>query len=225
MGGIPTDTEGRVLAEGKETLLDGFYAAGECACVSAHGANRLGTNSLLDLIVFGRRAGKDIAKTIKSDSHGPFPKGLEEEVRAKAEGLLQSKGKEKLHPLRQQLKETMMDYCSVFRDEKGLKGALKQISVLKERYGTVGLSHRGKRFNYELMEAFELGHMLLQVEAILASALAREESRGAHFREDFPERDDEKWLKHTLVTLTPGGAKITDKPVTITRFEPKARTY
>ena len=119
----------------------------------------------------------------------------------------------------------MMDRCSVFRDQKGLKGAVDEIRVLKERYSDVGLSNKGRRFNYELMEALELGHMLLQAEVILASALAREESRGAHFREDFPERDDERWLKHTLANPTPQGPKITDKPVVITRFEPKARTY
>jgi len=225
MGGIPTDTEGRVLADGSNSPVGGFYAAGECGCVSVHGANRLGTNSLLDLVVFGRRAGREISEYIKSSSLEAFPQDREEELRERIVGLLHSVGKERLYSLRRRMNETMMDRCSVFRDQKGLKGALDEIRVLKERYSDVGLSNKGRRFNYELMEAFELGHMLLQAEVILASALAREESRGAHFREDFPERDDERWLKHTLANLNPQGPKITDKPVVITRFEPKARTY
>jgi len=123
------------------------------------------------------------------------------------------------------MKETMTEWCSVFRDEKGLKRALDEIIMLKERYRSIGLSDKGRRFNYELVEALELGHMLLQAEVIMASALEREESRGAHFREDFPERDDRQWLKHTLANLTPEGPRITGKPVSITRFQPKARTY
>ncbi len=225
MGGIPTDKDGRVLGDGKDTIIHGFYAAGECACVSVHGANRLGTNSLLDLIVFGRRAGKDVAERIRSRTQELVPKAAEDEQRARVEALLTENGKEKLHPLRQEMKEIMMDCCSVFRDKKGLKEALERIRVLKERRTHIGLSNKGRRFNYELMEAFELGHMLAQAEVILASAMARTESRGAHFREDFPERDDKKWLKHTLAMPTPAGPKIMDKPVTITRFEPKVRTY
>jgi succinate dehydrogenase / fumarate reductase flavoprotein subunit len=225
MGGIPTDKEGRVLADGKRVILPGFYAAGECACVSVHGANRLGTNSLLDLVVFGRRAGKDMARTVGSLSHKPFPKGAGEKGRERVEKLRESKKKERLHPIRRKMKETMTAWCSVFRDETGLKRALKEIKMLRERHRALGLSDRGRRFNYELVEAFELGHMLLQAEITLTSALTREESRGAHFREDFPDRDDARWLKHTLAEPSPDGPKITDKPVTITRFQPKARTY
>ncbi len=225
MGGIPTDKDGRVLGDGKDTIIHGFYAAGECACVSVHGANRLGTNSLLDLIVFGRRAGKEMAKHIRSSAQELVPKAAEDEQRARVEALLSETGKEKLHPIRQEMKETMMDYCSVFRDKKGLQEALDRIRVLKERRAHIGLSNKGRRFNYELMEAFEVEHMLAQAEVILASAMARTESRGAHFREDFPERDDKKWLKHTLAMPTSAGPKIMDKPVTITRFKPKARTY
>ena len=225
MGGIPTDTVGRVLADGKGTPLHGLYAAGECACVSVHGATRLGTKSLLDLVVFGRRAGRDIAEQIRSSSHEPFPKGLDKQLRERVNGLRRSRGKERLYPLRQQMDETMTEWCSVFRDEKGLRRALDEIRMLRERYGAVGLSNRGNRFNYELMEALELGHMLIQAEVILVSAVAREESRGAHFREDFPKRDDKRWLKHSLAFLAPEGPNITDKPVTITLFQPKARTY
>jgi succinate dehydrogenase / fumarate reductase flavoprotein subunit len=225
MGGIPTDKEGRVLADGKSTPLLGLYAAGECACVSVHGANRLGTNSLLDLIVFGRRAGKDISRFARSSSKEPFPKDLGKQMRSRVDTVRNSKGTEKLFHLRQKMKATMMDLCSVFRDEKGLKRALDEVRGLREKHGHVGLSNRGAYFNYELMEALELGYMMSQAEVILVSALAREESRGAHFREDFPDRDDERWLKHTLVVATDKGPQVTAKPVTITRFEPKARTY
>jgi succinate dehydrogenase / fumarate reductase flavoprotein subunit len=123
------------------------------------------------------------------------------------------------------MKETMTNYCSVFRDKKGLGRAVNEISDLKERNREVGLSNRGRRFNYELMEAFELEYLLLEAEVILTSALAREESRGAHFREDFPHRDDTHWLKHTLVTSTPEGQKIAFKPVTTTLYKPEARAY
>lgn len=225
MGGIPTDSWGRVLAEGKGKHVRGLYAAGECACVSVHGANRLGCNSLLDLIVFGRRAGKEIASFISSHPHEPFPRNADEEVKGRVEGLLRSTGRERLHPLRQRMKETMMEYCSVFRDEQGLERALNEIRDLRERYRNVGLSNRGRRFNYELMEALELDNMLVQAEVILTSALIREESRGAHFREDFPKRDDSQWLKHTVATSTPTGPKIAFKPVTISLYQPALRTY
>ena len=225
MGGIPTDSWGRVLVDGKGAHLRGFYAAGECACVSVHGANRLGCNSLLDLIVFGRRAGKEISSFVSSHSHEPFPPDTEREMKGRVEGLLLSRGKERLHHILQRMKETMTNHCSVFRDEKGLGRALNEISDLKERYREIGLSNRGRRFNYELMEAIELGYMLMQGEVILTSALARRESRGAHFREDFPERDDTRWLKHTLATSTLGGPKITFKPVTVSLYEPEMRKY
>jgi succinate dehydrogenase / fumarate reductase flavoprotein subunit len=225
MGGIPTDSWGRVLADGEGTHLRGLYAAGECACISVHGANRLGCNSLLDLIVFGRRAGRDISSFIRSSSHEPFSRDPGEELRGRVERLLASQGKERLHSIRQRMKETMTDYCSVFRDEKGLRRGLSEISNLKERYRGVGLSNTGRRFNYELMEAFELEHMLMQAEVVLTSALSREESRGAHYREDFSQRDDSHWLKHTLATFTLEGPKITCKPVTTTLYKPEVRKY
>jgi succinate dehydrogenase / fumarate reductase flavoprotein subunit len=225
MGGIPTDSEGRVLTDGKGTHLRGFYAAGECACVSVHGANRLGCNSLLDLIVFGRRAGKEIASFIFSQSYEPFPRDPEKELKGRVETLKRSRGKERLDSIRRRMKETMTNYCSVFRDKKGLKVALDEIRGLRERYGEIGLFNRGRRFNYELMETLELEHMLTQAEVILTGALIRRESRGAHYREDFPGRDDAKWLKHTLATSTPAGPKITFKPVTISLHQPEMREY
>jgi succinate dehydrogenase / fumarate reductase flavoprotein subunit len=225
MGGIPTDSEGRVLVDGKGTHLRGFYAAGECACVSVHGANRLGCNSLLDLIVFGRRAGKEIASFILSQSYEPLPRDPGKELKGRVETLMRSTGKERLDSIRRQMKETMTNYCSVFRGERGLRMALDTIRGLREQYGKIGLSHRGRRFNYELMEALELEHMITQAEVIITSALDREESRGAHYREDFSARDDAHWLKHTLVTSTPAGPKITFKPVTISLHQPKMREY
>jgi succinate dehydrogenase / fumarate reductase flavoprotein subunit len=225
MGGIPTDKEGRVFADGRVTLLDGFYAAGECACVSVHGANRLGTNSLLDLVVFGRRAGKSMAQYIQSTSVSSFPKGLDKEWRERIEKLRSVRGKERLHPLRQRMKETMTRWCSVFRDEQGLSKGLGEIRGIRESHRRVSLSDTGSRFNYEIVDILELGYMLTQAEAILASALTRQESRGAHFREDFFERDDDRWLRHTLACPTVDGLKMNDKPVTVTFFEPQARTY
>jgi succinate dehydrogenase / fumarate reductase flavoprotein subunit len=225
MGGIPTDSEGRVLTDGKGTHLRGFYAAGECACVSVHEANRLGCNSLLDLIVFGRRAGKEIASFIFSQSYEPFPRDPEKELKGRIETLKRSRGKERLDSIRRRMKETMTNYCSVFRDKKGLRVALDEIRGLRERYGEIGLFNRGRRFNYELMETLELEHMLAQAEVTLTSALIRRESRGAHYREDSPGRDDEHWLKHTLATSTPAGPKITFKPVTISLHQPEMREY
>jgi succinate dehydrogenase / fumarate reductase flavoprotein subunit len=225
MGGIPTDTEGRVLADGKGIPVHGLYAAGECACISIHGTNRLGTNSLIDLIVFGRRAGIEMAAFIRSRSDEPIPEGAEEELKARVKSLIRSEGKESVYLLRERMKDTMTDSCSVFRDKKGLERGLDEIRSLRERYGEVGTSDKVRRFNYGLMEAFELEFLLIQAEVILTSALPREESRGAHFREDFPERNDSQCLKHTLAFSSPDGPKIDYKPVSITLFEPKARMY
>jgi succinate dehydrogenase / fumarate reductase flavoprotein subunit len=166
-----------------------------------------------------------MAEYIQSCTHEPFPKLPEDELREKINSLLHSTGRESLYPLRQKMKDIMMDLCSMFRNGNDLRAALDEIKSLKERGKEIGLSDRGGKFNNELMEAFELENMILQAEVIVASALAREESRGAHFREDFPDRDDARWLKHTLAFFTPEGPRIAYKPVTITRYEPKARTY
>jgi succinate dehydrogenase / fumarate reductase flavoprotein subunit len=225
MGGIPTDAQGRVLADGKSTVLPGLYAAGECACVSVHGANRLGTNSLVDLIVFGKRAGLDIADYVSKNPSVPLRAEAELLVSSKIKMLLAAAGNERVATIREEMEKVMTQFCSVFRDKKGLEQALNRIHELQGRMANLGLSYSGKRFNYELEEALELNNMLKLSEVIVYSALQREESRGAHYRNDFPERDDEAWLKHTLVFHTTTGLEARYKPVVVTRFEPKARKY
>ncbi|MFB3890269.1 MAG: succinate dehydrogenase flavoprotein subunit [Candidatus Bathyarchaeia archaeon] len=225
MGGVPTDAEGHVLADGKANPLPGLYAAGECACVSVHGANRLGTNSLVDLVVFGRRAGNDIVRFVRENSLPPLPVDAEAGVSGEIRGLLGAEGKEKAWAIRDELQKLMTDKCSVFRDRAGLSMALERIQQLKGRYANVSLGCKNTEFNYELEEALELGNMLKTAEAIVFSALQREESRGAHYRSDFPDRNDEAWLKHSLVFQTAKGLEMRYKPVTVTRFKPKARVY
>jgi len=225
MGGIPTNVDGRVLSDEKGSIVHGLYAAGECACVSVHGANRLGCNSLLDLLVFGRRSGlamKDGIKGYEIPSISADPlKAVEEKITR----LLNHKGKEKIDPIRQKMQSVMMDYGSVFRNEEGLKKGMEEIRILKERYRDIEIVDKGKHFNFELMEAIELGHQLELSEVILFSALHRRESRGAHFREDFPMRADRYYLKHTLIYQTAKGPGVRYKPVKITRFQPEARVY
>jgi succinate dehydrogenase / fumarate reductase flavoprotein subunit len=225
MGGIPTDVDGRVLKDEKGSIVHGLYAAGECACVSVHGATRLGCNSLLDLLVFGRRSGLAMMEEVKKVEPPPISdatlKAMEEQIMR----LLNREGGEKADPLRRKMQSTMMDYSSVFRNEEGLKKGIEEIRSLKERYQGIALLNKGKTFNYELMEAIELGHQLNLSEVILISALQRRESRGAHYREDFPARADRYFLKHTLVFQTPKGPEVRYKPVKITRFQPEARVY
>jgi succinate dehydrogenase / fumarate reductase flavoprotein subunit len=225
MGGIPTDIDGRVFADARGTIMPGFYSAGECACVSVHGANRLGTNSLLDIIVFGRRGGKAIAEYLKTAEFVPLPKNPEDKSREHIEKILASKGKEPASTLRTELQETMMENVGIFRMKTGISKAVKKIEELKERYANIAIDDKGKTFNTDLMEAIELKHLIGTAETIAVSALNREESRGAHAREDFPKRDDKKWLKHTFLTLKGGKTKLTYKPVTITRFQPQERKY
>lgn len=224
MGGIPVNVEGQVLDAGHQAVT-GLYAAGECACLSLHGANRLGCNSLLDLVVFGRRAGLRMLGDLKDISWGTVPKNPEEPVRERIAQLKDRRNGERASRLRQALQEIMTRKCSVFRHEESLADALSDVNALQGEYGNVVLENRGARFNTDLLEALELEHLLGLGEAIVASALARKESRGAHFREDFPERDDSNWLKHTLVQKVDGQCRIFHKPVAITRFQPKPRAY
>jgi succinate dehydrogenase / fumarate reductase flavoprotein subunit len=225
MGGIPTDIQGRVLVDEKNTPLPGFYAAGECACVSVHGANRLGTNSLVDLVVFGRRAGRDMARFVRENDFVPLPAEPECDACDEVDRLLNSTGGESAAGIRQELQAIMMDNVGVFRIEEQIQAAVDEIHELQERYRRVSLRDKGKTFNTELLETIELGYLLDLAEVTAESALARQESRGAHSREDYPERDDENWLKHTLAYRTDHGVELKYKPVTITRFEPKPRTY
>jgi succinate dehydrogenase / fumarate reductase flavoprotein subunit len=225
MGGIPTDVDGRVIVDDKKTAVPGFYAAGECACVSVHGANRLGTNSLVDLVVFGRRAGRHMARFVKERDFTPLPEDSECGACDEVDRLLTGEGGESAAEIRRELQELMMDKVGVFRIEEEMRGAVGKIHELQERYRRLSLQDKGKRFNSELLEAIELGYLLDLSEATAESALARRESRGAHSREDYPERDDDNWLKHTLAYRTDRGVQLKYKPVSITRFEPKPRTY
>jgi succinate dehydrogenase / fumarate reductase flavoprotein subunit len=225
MGGIPTDLEGRVVIDENDTPMPGFYAAGECACVSVHGANRLGTNSLVDLVVFGRRAGQDMAHFIRQNDFVPLPAKPDCPACDDLERLLHSSGTERVATIRQELQELMMDNVGVFRIEDQIAAAVDRILELKERYGRIAIQDKGKQFNTELLEAIELGYLLDLAEVTTHSALARKESRGAHSREDYPARDDENWLKHTLAYHTDKGMELRYKPVSITRFQPKPRTY
>jgi succinate dehydrogenase / fumarate reductase flavoprotein subunit len=225
MGGIPTDMDGRVIADEKGLVIRGLYGAGECACVSVHGATRLGCNSLLDLLVFGRRSGAAMKQEIKKIDAPPISEAPLKAVEEKIIRFLNQEGQEKVDSLRRKMQSVMMDFGSVFRDEDGLKKGMEEIQTLKERYRDIGILNKGKAFNYELMEAIELSHQLDLAEVILLSALHRRESRGAHYREDFPSRADRYFLKHTLVFQTPKGPEVRYKPVKITRFQPEARVY
>jgi succinate dehydrogenase flavoprotein subunit len=225
MGGIPTDVDGRVLTNEKGSIVPGLYAAGECACVSVHGATRLGCNSLLDLLVFGRRSGLTMKEKIKGVGHAAVSTDVLRSSEEKITRLMNSPDREKVDPLRKKMQAVMMDYGSVFRSEDGITKGIEEIRSLRARYNEIGVVNKGKTFNYELMETIELGHQLELSEVILVSALHRRESRGAHYREDFPSRADRYFLKHTLVFQTPDGPEVRYKPVKITRFQPEARVY
>ncbi len=224
MGGIPVTLHGRVLKDAESTV-PGLYAAGECSCLSIHGANRLGCNSLLDLVIFGRRAGMHIAEDIGQLDLADLPEDPMGRTRSKIETLLGRSSGERTSIIRAELQEAMSSHVSVFRDREGLASALETVRALEERYKTIAIDNHGRKFNTDLVEALELEALLGLAEAMVESALAREESRGAHYREDFPERDDEKWLKHTLVRREDGGRSLSYKPVVVTRFTPKPRVY
>ncbi|HEY8447030.1 MAG TPA: succinate dehydrogenase flavoprotein subunit [Thermomicrobiales bacterium] len=225
MGGLPTDVDGRVIRDEQATPIPGFYSAGESACVSVHGANRLGTNSLVDLVVFGRRAGRHMLKYIQENSLPPLPREPELRARAEIDAILSRKSGIRPVEIRTAMQEVMMDKVSVVRDGRGLAEAQEKIQGLKRDYASVAIDDRGQTFNTDLLEALELGYMLDCAEAIIVGAIAREESRGAHYRTDFEQRDDKNWLAHTLVYRTSGGIQVRKKPVTITKFEPKERKY
>jgi succinate dehydrogenase / fumarate reductase flavoprotein subunit len=225
MGGIPTNTDGMVLANHKGETVTGFYAAGECACVSVHGANRLGTNSLLDIIVFGRRAGKAMTEFIRDADFLSLPGDAEGPSRGKIERIFKSTGKESVAELRQKLQDEMMDKCSVFRNEKSLAAVREIVRELKARYQNIHIDDHSYTFNTDLSDAIELGYLLDNAEAMVEGALARKESRGAHYRDDYPKRDDGKWLKHTFAYKTEKGVRLQYKPVTVTKFQPKERKY
>src|SRR5262249_34000110 len=228
MGGIPTDIEGRVVIDENNSVMPGLYAAGEVACVSVHGANRLGTNSLVDLIVFGRRAGKHIAsKWLPEAEFAPLPGDPEALAREQVEGLLGRKDGETQEAIRQELRDMMMDDVGVVRSADSLTQAKDKLVELKQRYGSVRLMAESRTFNTELMEVIELGNLLECSEATIAGALARKESRGGHYRSDFEKRDDVNFLAHTLAyrSALDSAPDLRYKPVVITEFEPKERKY
>jgi succinate dehydrogenase / fumarate reductase flavoprotein subunit len=225
MGGIPTDNDTRVLADATGTIVRGLFAAGECACVSVHGANRLGTNSLVDLVVFGRRGGKAMAEHCKPADFAPLPKNAEAYTVSELNRIRSGDGNEKPGKIRAEMQKVMMADVGVFREGPTLTRALDKVRELKQRYQHIMIDDKGAQFNTDLLEAWELGCLLDLAEVTAYSALNRTESRGAHWREDFPKRDDVNWLKHTFVASRTGGLEVSYKPVTITKFEPKERKY
>jgi succinate dehydrogenase / fumarate reductase, flavoprotein subunit len=226
MGGIPTDIHCRAVIDEKNTVLPGLYAAGECACVSVHGANRLGTNSLLDLVVFGRRGGIDMARFCKESDLPPLPANPTERVEAQFAALLATQKGEPAARLRDEMQDVMQDEVGISRTGEGMTAALAKVRELQQRFKGVQVMDKGRAFNTDLLEAWELGNLLDLAEVTALAALNRTESRGAHMREDYEKRDDANWLKHTLVTRGDDGAlDISYKPVTITKFQPKERVY
>jgi len=226
MGGIPTNKYGEAIADEKDTLVPGLYAAGEVACVSVHGANRLGTNSLLDLVVFGKYAGLRAAEFARGAEYQSLPADPTEFTREQFDRILSADGTQNAFDIGVEMKKVMFDDMGIFRSGKGMQNALNVVRELQERFKHVTVTDKGKIFNMELMNVWELGNLLDLAEVTTVSALAREESRGGHSREDFPERDDQKWLKHTFAFVDEKGKiDLKYKSVTITRFEPKARKY
>ena len=225
MGGIPTTINAQVIADATNRVVPGLYAAGECACVSVHGANRLGTNSLVDIVVFGRRGGQHLAQWVSQADVPALPQDPERPAQEALSRLTTNLGGESAAAIRTELQQVMMDHVSVFRTETGLKEALATSAQLRVRFQRVEVQDRGMKFNTELEEALELGCVLDLAWATTVAALARRESRGAHYREDFPKRDDVNWLKHSLATLRNGTIEMSSKPVTITRLQPQERTY
>ncbi len=228
MGGIPTNVDAEVLAAADGTVVPGLYAAGEVACVSVHGANRLGTNSLTDLIVFGRIAGRKAAEYARSTDLPSLPPDPAGPVQAELDRLRTCKGSTRPGQIRQRMQETMMDHVGVFRTAEGIQEALTTLRELKTAFREdLTLDDRGHRFNTDVLEAWELGALLDVAEVTAASALARQESRGAHSREDFPKRDDERFLVHTFATLVDGEIRLDhSRPVDLSLgYQPQERVY
>ena len=225
MGGLPTDLNGQVLSNAAGDTIPGLYSAGENACVSVHGANRLGTNSLVDLVVFGRRAGRDMLDYVKHADLPTLPPDPDFYSKAQVNELMSRPKGARVSDLRRDLQVMMMDKASVVRTAESLTAANTAIGELRDRYAKVSIDDHGATFNTDLTEALEFGAMLDCAESLVVGALAREESRGAHFRDDFQSRDDVNWLKHTMVKRTSGGLELTKRDVSITEFQPKERKY
>jgi succinate dehydrogenase / fumarate reductase, flavoprotein subunit len=232
MGGIPTNVAAEVLRD-NDTVVPGLYAAGECACVSVHGSNRLGTNSLLDINVFGKRAGRNAVEYVKAADFVPLPDDPAAAVRGMLDQLRDSNGTERIAAIRKELQDEMDKNAQVFRTDESLAHVTEVIAGLRDRYRNVAVQDKGRRFNTDLLEAVELGFLLDLAEVVVFSARNREESRGGHMRDDFPNRDDEKYMQHTMAYLSgdPHSSLADDhirldwKPVVITRYQPMERKY
>jgi succinate dehydrogenase / fumarate reductase flavoprotein subunit len=225
MGGIPTDVHGRVLIDGTGNLYEGIYAAGECACVSVHGANRLGTNSLVDLIVFGRRAGIHIANFVKKADFSPLPKDAKESARKLLDRLLDRKSGPQPEEIRKTMQGLMMQNVGIYRKGKEMAETVDKLDGLRQEYNKVRVKDQNKTFNTNLLEILELGNILDIAYISATCALNRTESRGAHAREDYPDRDDKTWLKHTFAWLRKDKVEIDYGPVDVSVWEPKPRKY
>jgi succinate dehydrogenase / fumarate reductase, flavoprotein subunit len=225
MGGIPVNTDGQVRSS-PEGLIEGFFAAGETACVSVHGANRLGSNSLLECVVYGRRAGAAIAEYVQDRK---LPEVDEQAylqaAQAQIQALLDQPGEYRIAQVRQEFQDCLTEYCGVFRTQALMETGLEQLQALRQKYKQIRLDDKGKLWNTEVVEALELWNLMVVGEMILAGALQRQESRGAHSREDYPQRDDAHFLRHTFAYYSPAGIDIRYCPVTITLFEPQERKY
>lgn len=225
MGGIPVTTDGQVR-RGAEGTIEGFFAAGECACVSVHGANRLGSNSLLECVVYGRRTGRAIAEFVQNRQLPKIDEQYyQQQAYAEIEQLISRSGTIRINHLRQQYQDTLTEYCGVFRTEELMQTGLTKLQNLQQQYSQIYLDDKGKDWNTELIEAWELKNLMLVGEMILTSALQRQESRGAHCRDDYPQRDDANFLQHTLAYYSPASIDIQHMLVAITMFTPQERKY
>ena len=225
MGGIPVNTDGQVRS-GADGLIDSFFASGESACVSVHGANRLGSNSLLECVVYGRRTGAAIAQFVQKRKLPDVDEQLYlSGARQQIQALLEQPGQYRIAQVREAFQECMTEHCSVFRTEELMREGLAQLQQLQQQYQQLYLDDKGSCWNTEVIEALELRSLMVVGQLILTSALNRQESRGAHFREDYPNRDDANFLKHTMAYYSPAGIDLQYRPVTITLFEPQERKY
>lgn len=225
MGGMPVNIDGQVRS-GADGFVEAFFAAGECACVSVHGANRLGSNSLLECVVYGRRTGRSIAQFVQNRKLPSIDEQQYlQQAQAEIEHLFNQSGTIRINHLRQQYQDTLTEYCGVFRTEELMQTGLTKLQALQRQYQEIYLDDRSKEWNTELIEALELRNLMLVGEIILTSALQRAESRGAHCRDDYPQRDDTNFLKHTLAYYSSSGINITHMPVAITMFTPQERKY
>ncbi len=225
MGGIPTTITGLVVSDEKNAPVAGLFAAGECACVSIHGANRLGTNSLLDAAMFGDRAAVAAVQYLRSAEFQPFPGEVLKEAKDRVGKITDSNGAESAPKLRKELQEAMTQKCGIFRTETKLDECLQKVRELQGRFENIGIGDKSRMFNTEVIEALETQNLLDFSEIIVYGARERKESRGAHWRNDYPKRDDDKWMKHTFAFRREGGIELRYKDVVITSIPPKERGY